>query len=1195
MLFTTSAVGQTNVVEEDTVFVDGSTVTINTGDSNAIAVNNLPDDAKISDVSSGGVYDDSQPLIFYFNEAGLPDTVSFVLTPGDSYAAGDAINFTIDEGSESSEIQLDVVERDHDDSTANPREPSNDDPDIIFEEYDDLTGELVWQGQTITIEDEEITNETTISVYEWINDSSSELQTTASTDTGSVSVDTEELTEGDYFLYAPGVNFASNGSTVRGTPKTTFGIFEQTLTADFDKNTVTNEGTESDTDFEFDSNRDIYPITIHANGELNSDELAEIFGARSSFRLQYSAEDDDGKTDYDEIGIEPVQDADDYVIDFTDIDTGSYEFSFEATDSTAKDTDSITVRDANVDAEFAEAVTQDAAGDITRFNLTLTDIDYSYVQIGGEDAGFVDVLYVEADNSSKPIEVEINTRLLGTSAEIDRVYNVNNVDAFESEVHGGVTTTPPGESLYEDDGVDLRTDFEAYIDELGIANAGESQIIRPLQPTDYRVTAANSANLNGTTSVFDADAGGEANDGLGSKTIELTQPDIDDITIYTAPEADANAETNVSKLLNNATEQTEVAAGNRLIVEVEATGIYGALIDGTNEYGADFDRLDDGLNSQVLHTVTELDSEQIAFELRQRGPTGNQAPLVIDLQRSSDDDVYVVLDEDNNRFFLIANTSSDDAFGNGDAPSDDVNFTTTMEYTADNADDRFEFADQANLRPYVAAPNSRNYPYLLQGEAVRSNHEFSFTTENNESDDEKENPVNNGATFGKSVSTEQAGDIVSLNLTLEDTDNAYVQIGGEDAGFVDVLYIEADNNENPVEVEINTRLLGTNVDTFRAYNVNNVDIFESEVHGGISTTPSEGSSLYEDDGVSLGNDFRSYIDALDIIDQPDEAQIPRPLQPTDYNVVVASEKNVDHVFNAGSDGGANKKLATKIIELTQPSIGDITTYSASKDNADSETNVNKLLNNATSRTNIPAESRLIVEVEATGIYGALVDGGKEYGTNFDRLDEGVSSQVLHEIIEVDSEQVTFELRERGSTGNQEPLRIDLQRSSDDNVYVVLDEDNDRFFLIADTSLDNTFLGGNAPSDSVGLRTTLEYTADNADDRFEFADQANPQPYSVAPNSRNYPYLLQGKTLRYTQEFSFVADESNSGSPDERLEDTPVDPEVAGIVDQNNDEKITLAEIVQANLERINDPNDKVDGVTVSLSELVELNVWRVSQ
>lgn len=736
MLFTTPAAAQTDIIEEDTVFSDGSTITINTGNSAVIAVDSLPDDVEVSDVSDGGIYDDSEQTIFYLNEAGLPESVSFVLTPGDSYAAGDTINFTVDNGTESSEIQLDVVERDDDDSTANPREPSNDDPEKVFDGYDDLTGEIVWQGQVITIEDEEITNETAISVYEWINDSSSELQTTASTDTGSVTVDTEELTEEDYFLYAPDIDFASNESTVRGTPKTTFGVFEQTLTADFDRNTVTNEGTESDTDFEFDSNRDTYPITIHANGELNTDELADIFTARSAFRLQYTAEGDDGETDYDEIGIEPVQDADDYIIDFTDVDTGSYEFSFEGTDSTAKDTDSITVRDANVDAEFAEAVTQDAAGDITGFNLTLTDTDEAFVQIGGEDANFVDVLYVEADDTTDPVEIDVNTRLLGTDVSLDRVYSTDNADTFQSELHSndGIEYYP-GNFLYGEDGRNEVSNFTEYLDAMSIIeepnDSKYDQLIRPLQATDYEITAAGVNNLDGFEAVFDADAGGAANDELASQTLTLTQPDIGGITTYTAPEADANAETNISKLLSNATEGTEVAAGNRLIVQVEATGIYGALIDGTDNYGANFDRLDDGLSSQVMYELTELDGEQVTFEVVENGPTGNQPPREIDL-RSGDEDVFILPDEDNEQFFLIANTSSDDAFRNGDRPSSSIDFTATIGYDADNEDERFEFTESQS--PYESTPQSANYPYLLQGEAVSSSRDFSFVSENNASD-----------------------------------------------------------------------------------------------------------------------------------------------------------------------------------------------------------------------------------------------------------------------------------------------------------------------------------------------------------------------------------------------------------------------------------------------------------------------------
>jgi len=56
----------------------------------------------------------------------------------------------------------------------------------------------------------------------------------------------------------------------------------------------------------------------------------------------------------------------------------------------------------------------------------------------------------------------------------------------------------------------------------------------------------------------------------------------------------------------------------------------------------------------------------------------------------------------------------------------------------------------------------------------------------------------------------------------------------------------------------------------------------------------------------------------------------------------------------------------------------------------------------------------------------------------------------------------------------------------------------------------------------------------------------------------------------------------------------VDQDVFDAVDQDSDGNITLEELVDANLERLGDPNNEVNGVEVSLEELVELNIWRLT-
>ena len=613
--------------------------------------------------------------------------------------------------------------------------------DASFGSYGDLLDTTVWQGQEIEVNVGQ--SNTNVELYERVDDETSRLrQQLSSNSTGYVLIDTEDETAGDYFL--SGAPALPNRTQGQQNIDNTFSINEQSLTATFDEDSVTDEGENSnDDEFEFDSNRGTYPVTIHANGDLDEDDLVDIFVEHDSrIQLAYTHEGDDGETDYDEIGIvaannaDGISDADDYNVDFDGIDTGDYEFSFVGTDSTAEDTASITVTENNEEASFAEGATQTPAGDIASFEVTLEDTDDTYVQIGSEESNFVDVLYLEVDNADEPITVDVNTRLLGTEGvDFGDVYDVGNEDTAESELHSAGGISVYNAPLYEDDGLNNTGEnlspeeksysFEAYLDAMDIIDLSDDedrhdQLTRPVQPTDYEVVAAGS---NDVDAVFDANTGGEANDELGSKVIELQQPEIGEITTHTAPENDANDEDDLQPLLDAATQREEIAIDDQLIVQVEATGLYGTILANSDN---GFDALDDGTGSEALGTITDNEIDQIDLTIEADSTTGNQDPLEVDLSNDDDGDTFVVLDEEGGQFFVVVDTTEDNAFANGDAPDSDVDFTASLEYDADNQDDRFEFND-STMAPFDPAAGADNYPYLEQGEVISSSTEFTLS------------------------------------------------------------------------------------------------------------------------------------------------------------------------------------------------------------------------------------------------------------------------------------------------------------------------------------------------------------------------------------------------------------------------------------------------------------------------------------
>ena len=548
-----------------------------------------------------------------------------------------------------------------------------------------------------------------------------------------------------------------------------FTVQPQDLSVNFEDDSVTNTDNASVLELDSDRVSTDYNITVSVSGPdtFDADMIEDVFDAQNGTVATVTNSDDLplDELDYDREGgdgIDELRDDgyvtlnlgasnyseisnDELLLNFTKLeqdsglpDAGEYEFEVISTDTGATATDTIQISESDESASFTQGAITDTAGDIATFEFELEDTDEAWIQIGDEDSDFVEVLYVKADDETEPVEVSVNTRLLGTDkkANLDGedVYDIDNADSFESGYHdvgaGTFSEAPDNVKLFGDDDAGSNNYGDYIVNDLGLVDSSAAgdfnqQLVRPLQATDYEIQIGGTDVDVADEPVFDADTGGEATDQLASAVLELQQPEIGDITTHTAPGASADDETEVSELVDAATAREEIAVEDRLVVQVEATGIYGALLanpDGSN-YDPNWDRLEDGVSTDVMQNVINNAEEGITFEVTAESTTGNQDSLEVNLG-ASDSDTYIVLDEDNGQFFLIADTSSDSAFANGDAPDEETSFTAELEYDADNDDNRFEFDNTAGGYAFNATGNSVNYPYLAQGETLSSSSEL---------------------------------------------------------------------------------------------------------------------------------------------------------------------------------------------------------------------------------------------------------------------------------------------------------------------------------------------------------------------------------------------------------------------------------------------------------------------------------------
>ncbi|THE65533.1 PGF-CTERM sorting domain-containing protein [Salinadaptatus halalkaliphilus] len=565
---------------------------------------------------------------------------------------------------------------------------------------------LVFQGQTVVASggsDGGIDDDEVYDLREVTDTSGGEVDGTSfvselNPENGDIEIETADLEDGNYFLEGPGIDTSTVATS------DTFEVVTQDLTVELEDEAVTDGGQDAFTDLDIDSNRGTYSLNVSADGDLDDEELFGIFsddGEYDEITTQDADELDVGAT-YGEFNAgvydEDEDDADETIVlvdlddrehalNFTDIDDGEYDLEFEVVDSDAADSVSVEVGAEDLDAEFDQSVYTQSAGDVVEFTIDLEDTDDAYVQFGDEDAGYVDILYVEDDSDSGDVTVQVNTRTAGApNTATEDVFHSED-DIVQSLVHDGGDEVE--QAAFYDDAVDssnaLEGGFSEYLEELDLLSDGDEpdeQLTRPLQAADYNVAVNGNENF-----IVDADGDSELDDELALATLDLTTPTIESVTTSTAPSDDAD-EHELDELREIATERTEIAADDQLIVAAETGGLTGALL----AQEGDWDALEDGFAADSLYELTENDGEGISFEVEADDATGNQDPTTLVLENADDDDVYVFVDTDTGALYVVADTSSSSAFDG--SLEDGMEFTATLEYETDD-DERYAFGDGA--------------------------------------------------------------------------------------------------------------------------------------------------------------------------------------------------------------------------------------------------------------------------------------------------------------------------------------------------------------------------------------------------------------------------------------------------------------------------------------------------------------------
>ncbi|AQL43804.1 hypothetical protein BV210_14305 [Halorientalis sp. IM1011] len=460
-------------------------------------------------------------------------------------------------------------------------------------------------------------------------------------------------------------NFAANGSYNGGTTDgaqyagvstASFEITPQNVNVGFQSD----ESAQEEIYLEADSARTGYNMTVEADG-LDDGEVVEIFEDEleeddNSLGDVYDISSD---TEYsgDGVLLEDVSSDANITSNFSAVDIGDYEFSFEVTDTGVTDTSSVSVTEEDdVDATILRGgVATAAQGDFAVIPIQLEETDEAKVNVGFNNVNFNATFRVEDGNDDGVVTVNMNTFIAGRYDGDLPAYVQGQVDSWTPDDENrtlaqsnDIANDTLDLALSADDNEDtvsLAGTSDINGDELGmVAGAADNLseptanvgISGPMEPDQYDVNVTHNG------------------DELDVGTVQVVEPQVTDIKSWTMPgdvfsdvEEDETAELYEFANEGELTRDNSVAEGDVLVYQVQSTSMFGALKfveEGTNDY------------AEALNTITRYDDNgnfKFSVEQTEESTAANQQEKELVLSSSNNNGIKVVPDERNSSLFVV--------------------------------------------------------------------------------------------------------------------------------------------------------------------------------------------------------------------------------------------------------------------------------------------------------------------------------------------------------------------------------------------------------------------------------------------------------------------------------------------------------------------------------------------------------------
>ena len=530
-----------------------------------------------------------------------------------------------------------------------------DNPDREFTDESDIAGEILWQGQSVVVDG--FNDSESVSLREDQGDDDTRLVEELTADSnGVVAFDTADLDSGDYYL--------DNGD---GNNDQIFEVAVQGLSADFDGDSVQADEV---AELELDSNRGTYTLNVSADGDLDDDELVQLFD--EEFDIDLGEEDDD------EITLESVSDGtfDANVSNVSDIDTGEYEFTFDVVDTEAEDTASINVTEAGEgDLQFSQSSYSTAQGDVVNVTVEFDETDSGTLVVGDlEDDNYQANISLVDDDDDGEVSVLFNTWEAGRSGDV--VEPADDDDAVELENQSGDLT----------DLLDTG-DYTMSVSPTTLPDNGDA--------TDALEDESDVSSLVLEERSTDEMVLWRTTDDVRDDVVDVAGDDGDDAAVTAITDGVENGVV---------TETDQVALGNPsdvLVHQISATGLEGAL---ENQSGVNARSLHALLNTEASGDDTPDDTNVTSLVFEEQNPGANAEANEIDASTLSEDNfaaaVDIVYDDANGDYYLFLdldelNGALTEEIEDGDTYTADFTVQDPLLTAADGQDDNEEEIEDA--------------------------------------------------------------------------------------------------------------------------------------------------------------------------------------------------------------------------------------------------------------------------------------------------------------------------------------------------------------------------------------------------------------------------------------------------------------------------------------------------------------------